>query len=879
MADIQIVMQVVGEKSIVNATKSTVNLENKVKSLSKSLEAGRISESQFSTGLKELRKTLDGNGKAWQSNKAQIDNYVKSLRSAEAAQKAATAAQEAAKKQAQSVREMNAALAAQRKAQDENTASLSRLRAGYDANYAAEQRRLELKRRLRQEVLNGNMTLREAGAELLKYRQYVQQFNTAQMAATKASNRFGVVTQQAGYQIGDFLVQVQSGTNYMVAFGQQATQLVGILPLLAPAGGTFMGLGAGALIGLSTGLGIVIPLLTAFGAYLIRSKKNTDETVDSTKKLNEELKSLDQTLDNWIKTKKAAQAGLTVEEYISGESIKEAEENLKAAKEALEALQTFQMQAAAGAVSSLPGGGLLLSLLGKDPESALEVIGAAEEEFVKAQKRLDTLRAKQDEERQKRYEDERFELEQQLAMQRAILNFGEGSRRVKDLALQQEIEKYDRIIDRQVDVKELTEEHAEELKRLNAEHLRNEAARKSAADSLRPLMGQIGADTTVVTEETIELTKKLGGSVEEAIKLQKALDEGKVSASQLRGIDLEKGITPAVKAAKELAEQLGISFRIAAALSGAIVRGDDAEALDPRSQRYDPAAARLARMKEIMGSDDLYKGLPKDKTTRGGGKTEAEELADRIAKLEEQIKLEQELSGKSEARKRVIQALGVEFTQQNEAATATYEAQIEAIMEATRLEQERQALMDSIQGTLESGFMSMVDGTKSVKDAFKDMARQIIAELYRVLVVQQMVGSFDMKSKTGSGIMGAIGNLLFNANGNAFSNGRVTPFANGGVVGSPTYFPMSGGQTGLMGEAGPEAIMPLKRDKNGRLGVSVEGGSGSVNVTNNINVTGGSDPAAIRMEVAKLMPQITNATKTAVIDARRRGGQMKAAFS
>jgi hypothetical protein len=372
----------------------------------------------------------------------------------------------------------------------------------------------------------------------------------------------------------------------------------------------------------------------------------------------------------------------------------------------------------------------------------------------------------------------------------------------------------------------------------------------------------------------------LGGSVEEAIKLQKALDEGKISASQLRGIDLEKGITPAVKAAKELAEQLGISFRIAAALSGAIVRGDDEEALDPRSQRYDANAARLARTKEIMGSDDLYKGLPKDKTTRGGGKTEAEELADRIAKLEEQIKLEQELFGKSEARKRVIQALGVEFTQQNEAATATYEAQIEAIMEATRLEQERQALMDSIQGTLESGFMSMVDGTKSVKDAFKDMARQIIAELYRVLVVQQMVGSFDMKSKTGSGIMGAIGKILFpNANGNAFSNGRVTPFANGGVVGSPTYFPMSGGQTGLMGEAGPEAIMPLKRDKNGRLGVSVEGGSGSVNVTNNINVTGGSDPAAIRMEVAKLMPQITNATKTAVIDARRRGGQMKAAFS
>jgi hypothetical protein len=56
------------------------------------------------------------------------------------------------------------------------------------------------------------------------------------------------------------------------------------------------------------------------------------------------------------------------------------------------------------------------------------------------------------------------------------------------------------------------------------------------------------------------------------------------------------------------------------------------------------------------------------------------------------------------------------------------------------------------------------------------------------------------------------------------------------------------------------------------------GGSDAVNVVNNINVTGGTDPAAIRQEVAKLMPAITNATKTAVIDARRRGGQMKAAF-
>ncbi|MFN7091368.1 MAG: phage tail tape measure protein [Allorhizobium sp.] len=56
--------------------------------------------------------------------------------------------------------------------------------------------------------------------------------------------------------------------------------------------------------------------------------------------------------------------------------------------------------------------------------------------------------------------------------------------------------------------------------------------------------------------------------------------------------------------------------------------------------------------------------------------------------------------------------------------------------------------------------------------------------------------------------------------------GRVTPFADGGVVAAPTYFPMAGG-TGLMGEAGAEAILPLKRGADGALGVAAEGGGGT----------------------------------------------------
>ena len=86
-------------------------------------------------------------------------------------------------------------------------------------------------------------------------------------------------------------------------------------------------------------------------------------------------------------------------------------------------------------------------------------------------------------------------------------------------------------------------------------------------------------------------------------------------------------------------------------------------------------------------------------------------------------------------------------------------------------------------------------------------------------------------------IGGSIGELISGIlpfeNGGAFSGGRVAAFARGGVVDGPTHFPMRGG-VGLMGEAGPEAIMPLARGADGKLGVR-GGGGAVVNVTMNIS--------------------------------------------
>jgi phage-related minor tail protein len=72
------------------------------------------------------------------------------------------------------------------------------------------------------------------------------------------------------------------------------------------------------------------------------------------------------------------------------------------------------------------------------------------------------------------------------------------------------------------------------------------------------------------------------------------------------------------------------------------------------------------------------------------------------------------------------------------------------------------------------------------------------------------------------------------ARGGAIHRGLPVPFAQGGIVASPALFPLAGNRLGLAGERGPEAILPLARGPDGRLGVRAEGGGGVsivVNVT------------------------------------------------
>jgi len=84
----------------------------------------------------------------------------------------------------------------------------------------------------------------------------------------------------------------------------------------------------------------------------------------------------------------------------------------------------------------------------------------------------------------------------------------------------------------------------------------------------------------------------------------------------------------------------------------------------------------------------------------------------------------------------------------------------------------------------------------------------------------------------------------------------VFPFAAGGVIGAPTYFPLSNGGLGLAGEAGPEAIVPLSRGSDGRLGVAVSGGGQPANITVQITTP---DAASFRRSEAYITGQIARA--------------------
>jgi phage-related minor tail protein len=115
----------------------------------------------------------------------------------------------------------------------------------------------------------------------------------------------------------------------------------------------------------------------------------------------------------------------------------------------------------------------------------------------------------------------------------------------------------------------------------------------------------------------------------------------------------------------------------------------------------------------------------------------------------------------------------------------------------------------------------LLDGAK-LSDVLKGIGQSLSDTVYRMATRPVTDTLSGLLAQGAGGLMSAVTPF---AKGGVIAQGRVTPFARGGVVMGPTGFAMRGGQ-GLMGEAGPEAILPLSRGPDGRLGVQSAGGSG-----------------------------------------------------
>lgn len=759
-------------KGILTAIKTTETLKNNIEKLIKARDRNQINDAQLNASLKELAKNSGAYGK-------QVDGVRKSIEAANKAQKEAIAAAKQAKEEDKAFAQARREAIAINKEFDRQ----KKQEAAETARAAAEEERLKIKfveghlaMQIYSREMNDLAVAREADI-ITKEQQIAATARLNQEMATGTgvfanygrgvnqtkgyTNQFGLVTQQVGYQFGDLAVQIQSGTNAFVAIGQQFTQLAGLGAQLSK---------SMAMIGVFTGLGIAIPIITGILAYMTRTTEETEKTVDVFQELTDATRQL------YIERMKLIDPKFDENLEKPQEELKRLNDEYAATIEKANRLKEIQNNL------SGPRAG---------PVVALDI--------------------------------ERNKLAQEAA----------------DAAVKE--------------AKAKLEAYQKELDLTEIERAR--LALQEAIARLRTEEAQAYADT-----------------VAEVNKLKDSIGQAHLEALGLAQVPMEAGINAAAEAARLLSDRLGISLDKATGLIQ-LTAQQNLEAMKfefssggQALQRYGSRGANVGAGMPMIGPN----GIPMlPSTGNGGGGGGGVASPDALEALLKRVELEKELLGTSEAYKEVMQAIKGSDKEYSDAAIQGAVARLEALNKEKevlqQMEEQHKQIGDILESSMTSAFMSMIDGTKSVKDAFRDMARDIIKQLYEIIVVKQMVNA----------ITGALGF----ANGGAFSAGRqIQAYANGGVVGGPTYFPMAGGKTGLMGEAGPEAIMPLKRGRGGKLGVSVEGASGSVNVVNNINVTGGSDPAAIRAEVAKLMPQITSATKSAVIDARRRGGQMKAAF-
>lgn len=176
--------------------------------------------------------------------------------------------------------------------------------------------------------------------------------------------------------------------------------------------------------------------------------------------------------------------------------------------------------------------------------------------------------------------------------------------------------------------------------------------------------------------------------------------------------------------------------------------------------------------------------------------------------------------------------------------SGTTEKQKELNKETDKYKITLDQVKDTLANQMTSAIEGLIDGTKTLGQSLSGLLRTFASMFLR------------------SGIGSLVGNIFPSAKGNVFAQNGIVPYAKGGYIGRPTM--------ALMGEAGPEAVLPLRRGRGGRLGVETSGGSVG-NVTVNVDASG-SSVEGDSDQAAQLGKMLGAAVQAELVKQKRPGG-------
>ena len=368
-----------------------------------------------------------------------------------------------------------------------------------------------------------------------------------------------------------------------------------------------------------------------------------------------------------------------------------------------------------------------------------------------------------------------------------------------------------------------------------AANLVNQMVRVKDADTTEARV----AATEALAKAIDEATGGLNMASDEGIKLYNALLDAALAGLDLESLDISSGISAAASSAAELASQLGISVELAARLKAGGYEAPRGLVLDPRDPNYNRIAAEAERLR--LGAGKVSPFAPStnrssDQPSGGGASSQLQEAA----RLYESTRTEAEKFAAEQEKVETLYRAGAISGEVYTRALEDLNAKFDPFTQLV------QGIADTVENELNSAFASVLKGTADLGDALLSFASNVLAKVAQDLFAKQFAAP----------IAEGIKQFVSSEDGNVFGPSGFVPFAKGGVVSGPTIFPFANG-TGLMGEAGPEAIMPLSRGSDGKLGVIAANGNSAPTIT--INNYSGQDATASTDSAGNIVVEIGRA--------------------